>query len=141
MGLFSKNDPEPAAAPALKGRTDEETAFLGAQISVKGKVTGGGNLIVMGKLEGEFDLNGELVLAPPAVVHGEIRAGSVTISGNLTGTVTAREKIHIEKGAVVNGRLAAARLSIADGAVFNGEVDMKKAPESAAKPRPAAEKK
>ena len=60
MGLFSKSDPEPSAAPVARTRTDDETAFLGAQISVKGKVTGGGNLIVMGKLEGEFDLNGEV---------------------------------------------------------------------------------
>ena len=140
MGLFSKNDSAPSPPPAAKTRSDEETAFLGAQLSVTGKVSGGGNLIVMGKLEGDFELNGELVIAPPAVVAGEIKAASVTISGNLTGTVAARERIHIEKGAVVNGRLSAARLSIADGAVFNGEVEMKKAPEGAARPRPAEKK-
>jgi len=140
MGLFRKGESHsPIAAPATGGK-DDETAFLGARISVKGKVTGGGNLILMGKLEGEFDLNGELVVAPPAVVNGDVKAGSVTISGNLVGSVTAREKIHLEKGAVVNGRLAAARLAVAEGALFNGQVEMKKAPEIVSKPR-ASEKK
>jgi cytoskeletal protein CcmA (bactofilin family) len=140
MGLFKKSAPGPAAGSGTGSRHDDETAFLGAQISVKGKVSGGGNLIVMGKLEGEFDLKGEMVVAPPAVVNGTVKAVSVTISGSLTGTVTARERIHLEKGAVVNGRLVSARLSVADGAVFNGEIAMHKAPEEAAKPR-AGQKK
>jgi len=60
---------------------------------------------VMGNLEGEFELQGELVIAPSAVVRGEVKAVTVTVSGSLSGTLTAREKIHLEKSAVVSGRL------------------------------------
>ena len=140
MGLFKKTTPGAAVVSGAGTPHDDETGFLSAQISVKGKVTGGGNLIVMGKLEGEFELKGEVVVAPPAVVSGTVTAGSVTISGSLTGTVEARERIHLEKGAVVHGRLATARLSVADGAVFNGEVAMQKAPEADAKARAARKK-
>jgi cytoskeletal protein CcmA (bactofilin family) len=140
MGLFKKTTPGAAVVAGAGTPHDDETGFLGAQISVKGKVTGGGNLIVMGKLEGEFELKGEVVVAPSAVVSGTVTAGSVTISGSLTGTVEARERIHLEKGAVVHGRLATARLSVADGAVFNGEVAMQKAPEADAKARAARKK-
>jgi cytoskeletal protein CcmA (bactofilin family) len=136
MGFFRKSAEGPSAVSESGRRRDDETAFLGAQISVKGKVSGAGNLIVMGRLEGQFELDGELVVAPPAVVTGEIKAGSVTISGTLTGTVAARERIHLEKGAVVNGSLAGARLTMADGAVFNGEVAMTPA-ETAAQGRSA----
>ena len=136
MGFFRKSADGPSAVSGSGRRRDDETAFLGAQISVKGKVSGAGNLIVMGRLEGQFEIDGELIVAPPAVVTGEIRAGSVTISGTLTGTVAARERIHLEKGAVVTGSLAGARLTVADGAVFNGEVAMKPA-ETAAQGRSA----
>ncbi|MCU0563085.1 MAG: polymer-forming cytoskeletal protein [Desulfobacterales bacterium] len=136
MGLFRKSADGPSAVSGSSRRRDDETAFLGAQISVKGKVSGAGNLIVMGRLEGQFELDGELIVAPPAVVTGEIKAGSVTISGTLTGTVAARERIHLEKGAVVTGSLAGARLTVADGAVFNGEVAMTPA-ETAAQGRSA----
>ena len=138
MALFAKEKPETAPSAAVK--SDHETAFFGTKLSVKGKVSGSGNLIVMGKLEGEFDLNGELVVAPPAVLNGEIKAVNVTVSGNVTGNLTAREKIHLEKSAVVNGRLNTPRLSVADGASFNGDIEMKKPAEGAPSSKRSAQK-
>jgi cytoskeletal protein CcmA (bactofilin family) len=138
MALFSKEKPESAPPDAV--RSDHETAFFGAKLSVKGKVSGSGNLIVMGKLEGEFDLNGELVVAPPAVLNGEIKAVSVTVSGSVTGNLTAREKIHLEKSAVVSGRMNAPRLSVAEGASFNGDIEMKKPAEAAPAAKRAVQK-
>jgi cytoskeletal protein CcmA (bactofilin family) len=124
MGIFTKDKPEAAAPDAA--RSSGDTAFFGAKLSIKGKVTGSGNLIVMGKLEGEVDLAGELVAAPTAVLNGEFRAVTLAVSGNVTGTLTAREKIHLEKSAVVSGRMATPRISMVDGATFNGEIEMKK---------------
>ena len=130
MGMFAKDKSETAASGAA--RSDSDTAFFGAKLSIKGKVTGSGNLIVMGKLEGEVDLAGEIVVAAPAVLNGEIRAVTLAVSGNVTGTLTAGEKIHLEKSAVVSGRMNTPRLSVVDGATFNGEVEMKKPVDGAA---------
>jgi len=130
MGMFAKDTSESAASEAA--RSDSDTAFFGAKLSIKGKVTGSGNLIVMGKLEGEVDLAGEIVVAAPAVLNGEIRAVTLAVSGNVTGTLTAGEKIHLEKSAVVSGRMNTPRLSVVDGATFNGEVEMKKPVDGAA---------
>ena len=130
MGLFAKDKSESAASGAA--RSDSDTAFFGAKLSIKGKITGSGNLIVMGKLEGEVDLAGELVVAAPAVLNGEIRAVTLAVSGNVTGTLTAGEKIHLEKSAVVSGRMCTPRLSVVDGATFNGEIEIKKTADSAA---------
>ena len=129
MGIFAKDKPETAGSDAA--RSDSDTAFFGAKLSIKGKVSGSGNLIVMGKLEGEVDLAGELVVAAMAVLNGEIRAATLAVSGNVTGTLTAGEKIHLEKSAVVNGRMNTPRLSVVDGATFNGEIEMKKPADSA----------
>jgi cytoskeletal protein CcmA (bactofilin family) len=125
MGIFSKNKPGPAA-PGGDRDAGRESAFFGAKLAVKGKVSGGGSLIVMGRLEGEFDLEGELVLAPSAAATGEIKAVAITISGTVTGNLNGREKVHLEKSAVVSGRIATPRLSMAEGAHFNGEVEMKR---------------
>ena len=130
MGIFAKDKPETAASDAA--RSDSDTAFFGGKLSIKGKVTGSGNLIVMGKLEGEVDLAGELVVAAPAVLNGEIRAVTLAVSGTVTGTLTAGEKIHLEKSAVVRGRMNTPRLSVVDGATFNGEIEMKKPADGAA---------
>jgi len=138
MGMFGKEKTE--AAPSTAARSDNDTAFFGAKLSLKGKVAGSGNLIVMGKLEGEVDLNGELVIAPPAVLNGEMRAVTIAVSGTVTGTLSAREKIHLEKSAAVSGRMNSPRISIVDGATFNGDVEMKK-PADGAAPSKRAEKK
>jgi cytoskeletal protein CcmA (bactofilin family) len=128
MGIFAKDKPETAASDPA--RSDSDTAFFGAKLSIKGKVTGSGNLIVMGKLEGEINLAGEIVVAAPAVLNGDIRAVTLAVSGNVTGTLTAGEKIHLEKSAVVSGRMNTPRLSVVDGATFNGEIEMKKSADS-----------
>jgi cytoskeletal protein CcmA (bactofilin family) len=73
-----------------------------------------------------------LVVAPSAVVRGEVKAVTVTVSGSLSGSLTAREKIHLEKNAVVNGRLQTPRLSMVDGASLNGEIEMQKPSEGTA---------
>jgi len=138
MGIFAKDKPETAGSDAA--RSDSGTAFFGAKLSIKGKVTGSGNLIVMGKLEGEVDLNGELVVAPPAVLNGDMRAATLAVSGSVTGTLTAREKIHLEKSAVVSGRMNSPRISMVDGAGFNGDVEMKK-PADGTGPAKRADKK
>jgi cytoskeletal protein CcmA (bactofilin family) len=133
MGFFAKDPPETAASDAV--RNDSDTAFFGAKLSIKGKVFGSGNLIVMGNLEGEVDLAGELVVAAPAVLNGEIRAVTLAVSGTVTGTLSAGEKIHLDKGAVVSGRMNTPRLSVVDGATFNGEIQMKKPADSARPPK------
>jgi len=128
MGIFAKDKSETKVSETAS--TDRDTAFFGAKLFIKGKVTGSGNMIVMGKLEGEVELAGELVVAAPAVLNGEIRANTLAVSGNVTGTLTAREKIHLEKSAVVSGRMSTPRLSVVDGATFNGEIEMKKSADS-----------
>lgn len=134
MGLFSKTKPG-SLSQSAPASTGHESAFFGAKLSVKGKVSGAGNLIVMGRLEGEFDLNGELVLAASAAVTGEIKAVAITVSGNLAGNLVALEKVHLEKSALVSGRLTTPRISVVDGACFNGELEMKKPAGGAATPK------
>jgi cytoskeletal protein CcmA (bactofilin family) len=128
MGLFGKKKQGGKASGG-----GPQTALIGPKLTVKGKVSGSGNLILMGKLEGEFDLGGELVIAPPAVVAGEIKSAILTVSGTVNGTLTARDRIRLEKSARVQGRVAAARLAVEEGAVFNGEIEMKPAPSGAGK--------
>ena len=87
MGLFGKKQ---SHAPPVGSQSDPETSFLGTNLSVKGKVSGSGNLNMMGKLEGELELGGDLVIAPSAVVSGQIKAVTITANGNISGTLTGR---------------------------------------------------
>jgi cytoskeletal protein CcmA (bactofilin family) len=53
-----------------------------------------------------------------------LQAASLSVGGQVTGNVTATDRIDIQAGGRLIGDVKAARLTIADGASFKGNVDM-----------------
>ena len=124
MAFFGKkkNDPpQPASSPATAGK---DTTYLGQKLTIKGTVSGDGNVIILGKLEGKFDLKGELTIAEPASVQGEIRAGLISVKGQADGTVIAHNKLQLEPSARVVGKVKAGTISMLEGAYLDGEILM-----------------
>ena len=124
MAMFGKkknNKPSPAPGPAGSGK---DTTYLGQKIIINGTVSGDGNVIILGQLEGKFDLKGELTIAEPAIVRGEIRAGLVAVKGRVEGKISARDKLHLEPSARVSGKVHAKRISMLEGAQMDGELVM-----------------
>jgi len=68
-------------------------------------------------------------VAQGAVIKGNIKATGVSINGILDGTVEASEKILLDTTASIRGRLVTPKISIQDGAVFDGELQMSRNPE------------
>ena len=58
------------------------------------------------------------------MVKGDSRARSIVVEGTVEGDLYALESISIRPTARVMGNLLAPRVAIADGANFNGKVDM-----------------
>jgi len=125
----SKNAPE--------DRTEDSTTFFGKNLKFNGNVSGEGNMIILGSFEGEFNLKGQLKVAQGARVKGNFNATSIAINGNVEGNLTATEKIHMDNTARINGRIVTPKVSILDGAVFDGEMQMGKRSAQASKPAAA----
>jgi len=79
-----------------------------------------------------------LKVAQGARVRGNFNATSIAINGNVEGTLTASEKIHMDNTARINGRIVTPKVSILDGAVFDGEMQMGKRSTQAPKSDSAA---
>jgi cytoskeletal protein CcmA (bactofilin family) len=122
----------PISAP--EDRTEDSTTFFGKNLKITGNVSGEGNMIIMGSFEGEFNLKGQLKVAQGARIKGNFNATSIAINGNVEGTLTAAEKIHMDNTARINGRIVTPKVSILDGAVFDGEMQMGKRSAQASKP-------
>jgi cytoskeletal protein CcmA (bactofilin family) len=133
MGLFGKKKsepaptptPKPAAARASGSGSIAQTCYFGKNLSINGKLTGSGSVVLLGKLEGECDLKGELKVAQPARIVGQVKADLLTVSGNIDGTVHAGSKIVLEKTARLTGKIHTRKIAVAEGAVFDGEIKMK----------------
>ncbi|MHB8590308.1 MAG: bactofilin family protein [Candidatus Dormibacteraceae bacterium] len=97
---------------------------LGPSDSLEGKLTYDGHMHVQGRAEGEFRVTGNIDIAAGATVKALLEASSLTVEGEVEGTLTARDKLTLGRSAKLNGDLHVRRLQIEDGATLNGQVRM-----------------
>jgi cytoskeletal protein CcmA (bactofilin family) len=139
----------PAAAPVESANRAASAAADQASISkglfIKGEITGSESLFIDGKVEGSINLNGNRVtVGRNGQVAASITAREVVVLGKVRGNVTATDRVDIRAEGALTGDVAAARISIEDGAFFKGGIDIRKPDQkpasapAAAAPTPAA---
>ena len=79
---------------------------------------------MQGRIEGSIHHTQNLTIGTDGVVKGDSRARNIIVDGTIDGDLFALESISIRPTAKVQGNLMAPRVSIADGASFNGKIDM-----------------
>ena len=102
----------------------EQTGIIGKGITIKGNLTGGGDLVIEGRVEGQISLKNHLMIEGTGKVLADIRAEELTINGEASGNIDASSRVSITASAKVSGDIKAPRVVIEDGAVFNGSVEM-----------------
>jgi cytoskeletal protein CcmA (bactofilin family) len=127
---------ETAAAPVnpvpVTPSPARNAAMIGPSIVIKGEVTGEEDLLIQGKVEGKIDLKGNQVsIGSSGDVRADISAKVIQIDGNVTGDISASEKVTISKSGNVHGNIVAPRVTLEDGALFKGSIDMDPAGASA----------
>src|SRR4051794_37599810 len=131
---------EPTSRPAPTGDTQrgqERTVVnIGKSVVIKGELNGSEDLTIEGQVEGKIELRQNvLTIGPNGRIKAQVFAKSVVILGEVTGNVTASEKVDIRDNGSVDGDIAAPRVAIAEGAHFRGSIDMQKAGGKAAEPK------
>ncbi len=109
---------------------------IGKSVIIKGELSGSEDLTIEGSVEGRIDLKDNvLTIGPNGKIKAEVFAKAVVVLGEVTGNVTASEKVDIRDNGSVDGDIASPRVAIAEGAHFRGSVDMQRAgAKPAAKP-------
>jgi cytoskeletal protein CcmA (bactofilin family) len=97
---------------------------VGANITVKGEITGDEDVLVEGTVEGQIRISRELRVGPRGKVRANVTAQSVVVSGELTGDCEATGRVEIQATGRRMGNIRAPRVVIAEGAVFRGNSDM-----------------
>jgi len=124
--------PPPPPAPAFEppGRTPPPTgdqATIGKGLFIKGEITGSESLFVDGKVEGSITLPGNRVtVGRNGQVAANITAREIVVLGKVRGNVAASDRVDIRAEGALTGDVAAARISIEDGAFFKGGIDIRK---------------
>ena len=125
--------PGPAPSPKAPQQTDrssgrslgQDVVNIGKSVVIKGELSGSENLTIEGRVEGKIELSQHvLTIGPNGTVDAEVFAKSVVVMGEVTGNITAAEKINIRENGSLDGDIAAPCVAIVEGAHFRGSIDM-----------------
>ena len=98
---------------------------IGQSIHIKGDVIGNEDLTIEGKVEGKVFLKDHnLTVGANGKLVAEIQAKTVMVLGEVTGNITADDKVEVAATGSMRGDIQAPRVVLADGAKFKGAIDM-----------------
>src|SRR4051794_3851783 len=132
--------PAQAGAPSPRSEMthhmEKDIVNIGKSVVIKGELNGSEDLTIEGHVEGTIQLRDHiLTIGPNGRIKAQVFAKSVVVLGEVTGNVTATDKVEIRDAGSVDGDIIAPRVAIAEGAHFRGSVDMqRKGPQAAPKP-------
>jgi len=113
-----------ASDPKIAEGGGDINAFVGKGVEFKGTITYSGTVRIDGYLDGEIHTDGMLLIGQDAIIQAKITAGTIVSNGKVTGDVVATEYVKLRAPAVMNGSVTAPVLSMEDGVLFNGTLEM-----------------
>jgi cytoskeletal protein CcmA (bactofilin family) len=127
--MWTNKDSQPGPLenpiPNTSSLPTRQPVQLGASLKIKGEISGNEDLRLDSQFEGSISLGGfRLTIGPSSHVDGEIVAREVVVLGEVTGNISARDKLEIKKGSTVVGDLSTARIMIEEGAYFKGAIEI-----------------
>ncbi len=101
------------------------TSAIGSSIHITGTVSGDEDLIIDGHVEGNVDLKGHnVIVGKHGQVQANIEANNIVVEGNLNGDLIGEEKVIIRETGNVHGNIVSPRVTLEDGALFKGSIEM-----------------
>jgi cytoskeletal protein CcmA (bactofilin family) len=140
-----KKEKEPTPVSSTPYRMPEpesrSAATIGKAVKIIGQIFTKEDLYVDGDVEGTIESQeNKVTIGPNGRVQAGIRAREVIILGQVQGNVETTDKVDIRKDAKLVGDITTSRISIEDGALFKGSIDIKRSepkPVIAAAPMPS----
>jgi len=113
------------AAPVKTVTSPIEQATIGRTLVIKGEVSGSESLYIDGKIEGTLTFKDHRVtVGRNGVVQANISAREVVIMGKVTGNVECSDRVDIRSEGSLTGDVVSSRISVEDGAMLRGSVQL-----------------
>lgn|SRR5262245_12512741 len=113
-----------------------EQATIGRSLVIKGEVTGAESLYVDGRIEGTITLtDNRVTIGRNGNVAANISAREVVIMGKVTGNIQCSDRVDIRSEGSLTGDVVTQRISVEDGAVLKGSVQVQASGQKNDKPQ------
>jgi len=105
--------------------SESGSTIIGPSLSIKGEITGEGDLMVQGQVEGTIDFkNGNVSIGRTGCIKADIKGKSITIEGEVEGNLLGEKKIVLRPSGRVRGDMRAPAINLEEGAKFKGNIAM-----------------
>ena len=102
-----------------------EQATIGRTLVIKGEITGSESLYIDGRVEGTLTFKDHRVtVGRNGSVQANISAREVVIMGKVTGNIECSDRVDIRSEGSLTGDVVSARISVEDGAMLRGSVQL-----------------
>jgi cytoskeletal protein CcmA (bactofilin family) len=113
---------------------------------IRGNIRGDTSLEILGRVEGDVGVTGDLSIGPDAVIVGAVSGARVLVAGSVEGDITGTDAVVVADTGRVVGDLVAPRIGMSEGAQVRGGVrtegsstsSVRSAPRAVSETRPAA---
>ncbi len=103
-----------------------EQATIGRSLVIKGEVTGAESLFIDGRVEGSINFpDNRVTVGRNGVVAANITANEVVIMGKVQGNVDCADRLDIRSEGLLSGDVITHRISIEEGAILKGGVEVR----------------
>jgi cytoskeletal protein CcmA (bactofilin family) len=129
--------PERRSTPAAEKRSpaaERRVTVIAPGTSFHGELTSSDPVEVHGSLEGDAHVTARFTVGESGRVFGNIDAAVLVVAGEVNAGMLTAEKIELRATARVTATLRARVVTIAEGALFEGDVDNRDAPGSTSGP-------
>ena len=113
--------------PDARQQIGRDVVHIGKSVVIKGELNGSEDLTIEGEVEGKIELKDHvLTIGPNGKIRAQVFAKALVVLGEVSGNVSASEKVEIRDGGSVDGDIVSPRVAIGEGAHFRGSVDMQR---------------
>ena len=124
-----------------------EQATIGRTLVIKGELSGAEALYIDGRVEGKISLpDHRVTIGRNGSAQANITAREVVVMGKVNGNIDCTDRVDIRAEGSVTGDVSTMRISVEDGAVLKGGIQVRSGehkqhpaqPKAAEAPKPAA---
>jgi cytoskeletal protein CcmA (bactofilin family) len=120
----------PNYTPVKTASAPLEQATIGRTLVIKGEISGGESLYIDGRVEGTINIpENRVTIGRNGTVAADVNAREVVIMGKVQGNVICGDRLDIRSDGSVTGDVVTQRISVEDGAILKGSVQVQAAPE------------
>jgi len=117
-----------------------DQANIGRSVVIKGEITGAEALFIDGRIEGTINFpDNRVTIGRNGNVAANITAKEVVIMGKVQGNVEAADRLDIRSEGVLSGDVITHRISVEEGAILKGGVEVRNPEKKDQKPQAQAQ--